>query len=789
MAWAFGAINDAAAHLKQNSSNRNKFLLHCSVGQIMKVISKILTSHWFIGFAMLAGLLALYQSGNPHVERLRLRTFDFYQQLAPRIPDPNKMAAQVAIVDIDDASMAAFGQWPWPRTLLAQLIDKLMAYGVLVAGFDIVYSEPDRTSPDLFAKSVPSLPPEVAKKLSTMPSNEEVFAESLRRGRVVLGQAGIHTPTDVENLVRKVGYGKRTRPGVPDPELYLAQYPGVVSNLRILEEAASGIGLFSTYPDQDGVYRRVALIERVGNIIYPSLSLEMLRVALQGKDDYQINSRPDGGIAQIIVRTANPKQHFKIPTDMNSKVWVHFARYAPNDPLYVSAKDVLNGTVPANRLQGRLVVIGTSAAGLKDIRPTPINGALPGVEVHAQMLETILSGTHLTRPDKAIYIEAGMILLGGILMIFLVPRLNAVYTFLLSAALIGTLIFIAWHFYTTERVLVDASYPSLSIFTMFMTLSYLNYMREEKERQKVKTAFSHYVSPALLTQIAAHPEKLTLGGETRHITVMFSDIRGFTTISERFNAQELTRFINRYLTPMTNVIMNEKGTIDKYMGDAIMAFWNAPLDDEDHAVNACRAALKMQQTVKEMNRMLLEEAKAASQSEEESRRRYIPINIGVGLNSGPCCVGNMGSDQRFDYSALGDDVNLASRLEGQSKTYGVDVVLGQNTHDLIGNRFATIQLDLIQVKGKTEPVYIYALLGDETHAATPGFKAVQLVCEKMLAAYRTQAWDEAEKLAKELSGLSPDVQKLSSLYRERITYYREHPPGSDWNGVTIATSK
>lgn len=742
-----------------------------------------LTSHGFIGVVLLALIIGHYFSNEPLIEALRLKTFDSYQQIQPRTPDYNQMLAQTVIIDIDDSSLKAIGQWPWPRTVLAKLVDNLMSLGVAVVGFDAVFPEKDRTSPDMVAESIQGLSENISNELKKLGSNEQVFADAITRGRVVLGQVGVHESTDLAHLTQKVGFG--TLNG--DPKPYLRQYMGLVRNLPELEEAAHGLGLFSTLPDNDGVYRRVALFERVGDMIYPSLSLEMLRVALQGKDDYLIKSYPEGGIKSVVVKTADPKQGFDIPTDREGRVWVHYAKYDLAEPQYVPAKDILNVT-PETReqmhalLSGKLAVVGTSAAGLKDIRPTPINGAMPGVEVHLQLLETILSNANLTRPDFARMIELGMILIGGLLMIVMVPRLNALYVFLFLVLQITVQLYIAWHYYTTERVLVDVSYPSLSIAAMFLALGYLNYMREERERQQIKGAFAHYVSPALLDQLAKNPEKLTLGGETRNITILFCDIRGFTTISEQFDAHGLTQFINSFLTPMTNVLLAHKATIDKYMGDAIMAFWNAPLDDPDHHKNACAASLAMLIAVKELNATL--EAKA-----QVENKKHIPVNIGVGLNTGDCCVGNMGSEQRFDYSALGDDVNLASRLEGQSKTYGVSVVIGHSTYLAVKDEFATIQLDLLQVKGKTEPVFVYALLGDKAMRAGESFQRVAEHNAKMLAAYRAQKWDEALSHSQQCVALFPVLEHLHELYAERIAEYKETPPPANWNGAYIATSK
>jgi adenylate cyclase len=752
---------------------------------------RILTSHWLVGLLMLLAGLAYHRSNHDWLEALRHHTFDIYQQIHPREPNPAQMPAQVAIIDIDEASLQDIGQWPWSRNILADLVDKLMGYGVAVVGFDSVFAEKDRTSPERIVQEWQGLSDKAREEIAKLPSNEDAFAGAIARGRVVMGHVGVHNETPDRTPAAKVGYGYLSDDAEAKIHPYMKGYRGIINNLDKFEEAADGIGLFSITPGYGGTIRKVPLIERINGKTYPALTLEMLRVALGGKDDYLVRGFRDGtpGIKSIVVKGGHPSMSFEIPTNPNAEVWVHFARYpTAKPPLYISARDVLlaeGEKVQQVRqwLQGKLVILGTSAIGLKDIRKTPINTVMPGVEVHAQLLETILSDSHLTRPFEVIMIEWGLILIGGIMMIILVPRLNSIWTFLLAIALIGSLLGIAWHYYTSARELVDASYPSLCIFSMFVVLSYLNYMREERERAQVKDAFSHYVSPALLEQLAENPEKLSLGGETREISVLFSDIRGFTTISERFNAQELTRFINKFLTPMTNVILERQGTIDKYMGDAIMAFWNAPLEVPNHPHQACHAALEMQVAVKALNELLREE------SESEGGAQYMPINIGVGINTDECCVGNMGSDQRFDYSALGDGVNLGARLEGQSKTYGVDIVLGPNTYEAVKDDFATIELDLIQVKGKTEPVQIYALLGGENVRDDASFRQLKQYAQQMIASYRRCEWDEAEAAAKSMAAADASLQTLAQLYFGRIAEYRKTPPPDDWAGVFIATSK
>ena len=766
-----------------------------------------LRSNFFIGLLLIFASLATYRYAN--IERIENFAFDLYQQWSPRAP-AHDMPVRPVIIDIDEAALEAYGQWPWPRTLLAKLVDNLREYGVLVTGFDIVFAEEDRTSPALMGATIPELDATTRKTLATLPNHDDIFAESIRKGGVVLGQVGEFKPVTTERIKPKLASigEKKTSKDALSLDQMLLHFPGAIPNIAKLNDAAAGIGLFSIIPDRDGVYRKVTMLDAINTtdgkpVIFPSLTLEMLRVAMGGGDTIFV-TMTERGIKAITLKIAGGGK-FEIPTDSKGRIWVHYANYPTSKPpLYISAKAVLEKTADRKLLENTMAIVGTSAVGLKDIRVTPVNPALPGVEVHAQVLETILSQSYLKRESAEFgsvrntsvtvqMVELLTILLGGLLILFGINR-SALIIFVLSTLVGLSITKLGWYYYTTHHVLVNWLYPALSLFMIFMVLTYLNYMREEKQRKQIRHAFGHYVSPALLQELADNPDKLVLGGETRHLTILFSDIRGFTTIAERFNAQELTRFINRFLTPMTNVILSNKGTVDKYMGDAVMAFWNAPLDDADHPKNACRAALAMQKAVKELNKTLAEEAEQVKlqpgpNGETRNRRRSVPIQIGVGINSGQCCVGNMGSDQRFDYSALGDDVNLASRLEGQSKTYGVDIVLGENTVKEIGDSFAIIELDLLQVKGKTQPVRVHALLGDETMLGDETFQKVKACMAELLVAYRAQDWDETDRKAKELSALHRPLTELARLYLERTREYRETPPPEGWNGAYIATSK
>jgi adenylate cyclase len=376
-----------------------------------------------------------------------------------------------------------------------------------------------------------------------------------------------------------------------------------------------------------------------------------------------------------------------------------------------------------------------------------------------------------------------LILVGGLLIIWLVPAIGARWTVLLFALVTGISLGTSWYLFAEHRILFDAGFAVASMLVLYVLLTYAGYAREEAGRRQVRNAFSHYLSPAMVEKLAENPSRLSLGGEKRDMTMLFCDVRGFTTISEQFDAEGLTRLINKLLTPLTDIILRGQGTVDKYMGDCIMAFWNAPLDDADHARHACLAALAMNAEMVPLNERLAAEASAEG-------RPHLPLKIGIGINSGEVVVGNMGSDQRFDYSVLGDQVNLASRLEGQCKTYGVDIVIGENTRQKAPD-LAFLELDLIKVKGKTTAVRIHSLLGDETVRQSETFTALSGRHAEMLAAYRAQRWAAARNaiaLCRDLcSGY--DLGGVYALYEERINVYATNPPGLAWDGVFTATSK
>jgi adenylate cyclase len=730
-----------------------------------------------IPWIVLALALVVRAQDPAPVVQLRNLVFDSFQRLEPRPFDAAK--SPVRVVDIDDASLEKLGQWPWPRTVVARLVDRLTEMGAAAIAFDVVFAEPDRTSPDRVLAQWPDSP-EIATlrdELGKLPSHDAILARSI-------GQAPVVTAfilVDKKSPRLPAQKGTFAMAG-DDPKQFLPPHEGAVTTLPELEATAAGNGAINWVPDRDQVVRTVPLMFKLGDRLYPNLVIEALRVALQAKT-YVVKSSGSSGETAFGEHTGVVSVKIGdlvVPTDATGSILV---RYTPSYPQrYVPAWRILEPDFKPDEIEGRIIFIGTSAAGLKDLRATPFAADTPGVEVHAQLVEQIVTGAYLERPDFAAAVELAFVLVIGAGLILLLTRIGAVWAGALGAGAIALACGVSWLAFTRFGWMVDPVSPSIAALLVFLTGTVVVYLQSEYQRQQVRGAFSRYMSPALVERLAEHPEQLVLGGETRDMTIMFCDIRGFTSISEQFDAQGLTSLLNRFLTPMTEIILDRQGTIDKYMGDAIMAFWNAPLDDPDHAEHGCRTALAMIARLKELN----VEWRAAAEAES---RRYHPINIGVGLNTGACSVGNMGSDQRFDYSVIGDDVNLASRLEGQSKTYGVDIVIGENTRAKVDG-LAAIELDRLRVKGKSRPVRIYGLLGDETLAAMPGFQALAAGHDAMLKAYRAQDWDGAERRAADCRARGQGrLDLLYDLYAERIADYRREPPPAGWDGVTVALTK
>ena len=719
--------------------------------------------------ALLIGLAVMRIADPPPVEELRVRIFDAFQVIDPRV----KTARPVVIIDIDEKSLAKFGQWPWPRTRIADVVANLTRLGAVVIAFDIVFAEPDRLNPDVAADTIRNLDDETRTKLRALPSNDQLFAEAMRNSRVVLGESGL--PYVLRELDKNLPVTGLAMLG-EDPQRFMLNFPGLLRNTPVLEAAAGGRGLFTIRTERDGIVRRVPVIMQAQGLTMPSLTFEMLRLAT-GSDTIFIKSDV-AGIKSVAVKG------FEVPTDRNGQLWVHFAHHDPS--IFVSAADVLEGSVEPQTIAEKLVLIGTSAVGLLDVKTTPVSPVMPGVEIHAQVLEAALTKKLLSQPSYGPILEFGAALLLGIAVIWLAPLFGPVTLVAVGAFIAALLVGTSWYFYTQHKLLIDFTYPLLSTTAIYLTLIFSSFVREQAQRRQIRSAFGQYLSPALIEQLAQSPEKLVLGGEEREMTIMFSDVRGFTTISESFknDPQGLTGLMNRFLTPLTNAIIARKGTIDKYMGDAIVAFWNAPLDDKEHQLNGCEAAVDMLERIDMLNKQRELEA-------QEGGPAFFPLNVGVGLNTGVCVVGNMGSDLRFDYSVLGDTVNLASRLEGQSKEYGFPIIVGSKTALAVKDKFAILELDFVMVKGKKEPEVIYAIAGRADTAQSGRFQRLRNLTIEMLACYRSRDWEGA--LAAIERGRRTDearaLELLYNLYEARIRGYQTNPPPDDWNGAFALLTK
>ncbi|QAU49559.1 CHASE2 domain-containing protein [Bradyrhizobium guangzhouense] len=741
----------------------------------LKILRRWFARKFGLARLLCLGLLVVFAGlrvwDPPPVQELRLRTFDMFQLVDPR---DKKGVRPVTIVDIDDRSLAKLGQWPWPRTRIADLITDLTNNGAVAIGFDVVFSEPDRLNPDLVASQMRYLDDVTRTRLRELPSNDQVLSEAIKRSRVVLGETGQSAITsEIDKTLPFTGVATVGEAGA---ERFLFEFPGLLRNVPIIEQVAAGRGLFTIRTERDGLIRRVPMIMRAQGQTMPSLSLEILRVVT--------------GTPTLLVRTdktgirAIRIKGVEIPTDENGQLWVHYARHDPS--IYVSAADVLDNTVSRGKLAGKLVLIGTSAVGLNDIKTTPVSRAMPGVEIHAQVLESVLTGAAISRPNYALGVELITALIIGILVIIFTPNLGPVRLVLAGALFAAILIGVSWFFYAKYRYLIDFTYPLLSTTAIYLTFIFSSFVREQRQRVQIRGIFAQYMSPVLVEQLAQSPEKVVLGGEEREMTIMFSDVRGFTTISESYkhDPQGLITLMNRFLTPLTDVIIEQKGYVDKYMGDAIMAFWNAPLDDAGHQVHACEAAIQMLEKIDVVN-------KEREQEAADGGHVYIPLNVGIGLNTGIGVVGNMGSDLKKNYSVLGDSVNLASRLEGQTKEYGFPIIVGSRTALAAKDKFAILELDFIMVKGKTEPEVIYAIAGREDVMHSAAFQRLRNITIEMLGCYRNRDWQGALD-AIERGRRSEDadtLEKLFKLYEARIRNFEANPPPQDWTGAYALLTK
>jgi adenylate cyclase len=694
----------------------------------------------------------------------------------------NSIDQDVVIIDIDEASLNRIGQFPWKRDIMAKMVDNLFdTYHVKSLSFDIVFAESDRSSGltalEKLAQNELKTDPaflQAFNKLRPSLQYDRLFARSLMNRNIVLGYI----------FRTKVLEGEQQETGVLPPpiadfsdewakRLPIATEKGFTANLPVLQQAAKSGGFFNNpFVDADGVFRRVPLIEAYQDKLYASLSLASTSISV-GNPQIEMIIETEGsknGGEYYALEAINLGQ-YRIPVDHNGAVYVPF-RGRQGSFNYISAYKVLDKSADLTSLKDKIVLVGTTASGLRDLRSTPVQNVYPGVEVHANIISGILNGTIRQKPAWIIGYEFAMLLIIGIAMFlvltYLPPVLAALSSALMAIIVIGGT-FIAWH-YLLILPLASSLLLIALLFTLHMTYGFFI---ESRGKRQLAHMFGQYIPPELVDEMSETEHEFSLEGESREMTVLFSDVRGFTSISEGLDPKQLTQLMNALLTPMTRVIHKNRGTIDKYMGDAIMAFWGAPLQDHEHARHALYAAFDMMKELKIM--------------QQEFRERGWPeVNVGIGLNTGVMSVGNMGSEFRVAYTALGDAVNLGSRLEGLTKVYRVNMIVSETTRAAV-DEFVFKELDKVRVKGKNEPITIYEPIGHKNDISKQVISELARY-KQALRYYRNQDWDKAEMEFFNLTRSFPECG-LYALYLDRISLFRSHPPEDNWDGVFTHTSK
>jgi len=693
-----------------------------AISLLHKKIRSFVLSPWMalITFALLLAI----KIANPYlVDMSRLKFYDYLMLGSPM------KSEQIVTVNIGEKAIEKYGQWPFPREVHAQIIRDLYSRGAALVGSTILMPEPDRMGTDA------------------------ALVDALKQYPIVLSQTTIDSCKEVQNIARTgvavIGDGQ--------PSEFLPQYPCVLSNIPILQEAAVGVGITSTLPETDGVVRRVPLLSQSSGEYYPAFAIEMLRV-VAGDSSYQAKINQTG-VEALRIPSFNT-----IKTDEYSRIFINWN--------YKFDQVDIGDTVPD--LTGKIVIVGVTAAGLSNPVPSPTGSQHPHM-VQANILQTLLNGDSVSIPNWIVYAEY-FSLFALVLLIVILSRVK--FSIVWIALLLSAYIYSPFYLFNKNLILFDVSFNVVIALFVYMHVYTVKFISELLQKQQIKKQFSTYLSPDLVAQLQKQPELLKLGGEEQELSIMFTDVRGFTTISEHYgrDVQGLTKIMNRYMTAMTKAILENKGTLDKYIGDAQMAFWNAPVNNPQHAKDAVKTAMQMLDALEKFN--------------EEITKEGVPaFGMGLGINTDTVVVGNMGSDQRFDYTCLGDGVNLASRLEGQSKPYGVKIVLGPKTAKYVEDDYTVIELDKIAVKGKTEPVQIYTIVPQ-------GDLMAENQHNKFLNAYREGKWKPAlfyingtnGNNGLKVTGWSGYMSKYYEMMSERIADLQHEQP-YEWDGVYRATSK
>lgn len=698
--------------------------------------------------------------------RVRLVAFDMLQQLQPRPVDP---AYPVRIISIDERSLAAMGAWPWRRDVLANLVERLLAEGATVVALDFVLPNVES---DILSTIPPGLrnTPEVQalqRKLEGFPSGDQRLAQVIAGAPVVLGVIGRHGVSDPA-VVSRAGFALLGS----DPARHVPTLPAVTVNTPILQEAAPALGALNWFPEYDQIVRKVPMLVRLGNDLAPSLVTEAIRLA-DGARTISVRSSTASGETPFVGETGITSVRIgkhDVPTDQAGQMWLSFTKHDPER--YRSAVDFIEGRVSRGEIAGRIVLIGATAPGLFDLRATPLDTVIAGVEVHAQAIEQIIAGSSLHRPDLSSGLEVVFTTLAGLLLAILVRRAGPLSGAIMGAALMVAVIGSTWLARVHFGTLLDPSFPALVLTGLYIFCTGFFYFHTTRDRNRVRTAFSHYMAPSIVEELARRPDKLRLGGENRVVTLYRSDLAGFSKMSEELEPHELVQLMAEYLTAMTDIVMDHEGFIDKYIGDAIDGVFGAPLDDPEHALHGAKAAMAARSRLEEMN------AAGLAVLGGRTLRQRIGLHTGVGI------VGNIGSRRRFNYTVTGDSANLASRLEGANKFYGTSILASEATVINVGPTIAWREIDTVRVVGRSGLVRIYEPIAS-ADALTEEQRVAMQVYAEGLACWRAQDFTGASRHFERLAETDPP----SLFFLQRCRKLIAQPPTADWDHVHTLESK
>ena len=733
------------------------------------------TNTWIRIAAGLAVVLAFFVNEAEWVQYRFVQQMELWAyDTRLRLFMPKTLDSRVVILDIDEKSLNAEGRWPWSRNKNALMVKQLFEkYQVRVVGFDVAFPEPDTSSGlaslDQMAKADLKDDPEFLKILETRRASldyDRIFAEEIGKRPVVLGFF-LGGKIDMSGVLPPPVFGKDSF-GAWEVRHNLAT--GFSGNIKILQEKATAAGHLYPQLDFDGVTRRVPIFMKYGDGFYEALSFAMMRTYL-GNLPAKVKVLPPrvGNLASIPWVEVG---ELRIPLDERMSALVPY-RPSPGFYRYVSATDVIRGTLPVEELKDKIIIVGTSAQGLMDLRSSPVREDFPGVEVHANLISGFLDQTIMHRPDLVLAISVLTVLLIGIPFAILLPQLSALTSTAAMGVVMALLLAVNLYAWKQHHFVLNIAAPLLMLALLYLLNMAWGFFMETRSRRLITGLFGTYVPKELVAEMSKNPEEYSMRGESRDMTVLFSDVRDFTSISEGLTAEGLKDMMNAYLTEMTEVIQEKRGTIDKYIGDAIMAFWGAPLNDSEHAIHGMEAALAMQKRIRALDIDFV-------------KRGWPVLNIGVGLNCGEMNVGDMGSRFRRAYTVMGDAVNIASRLEGLTKEYGIGILVTENVVKA-AQGFVYREIDKVVVKGRQEGLSIFEPIGKVGEVGESQLQEIDRF-HKALEQYRKQRWDEAENLLKNLSYAAPD-NKLYKLYLKRIDHFRNNPPGAAWNGLWVFTTK